>query len=271
MRLFIKFIGSTVALVAMGVGAHGQTLQEKLLRQSPKLSFNASFNYQGNFQKTTTYQNVQNTSFIFSPRYRITDTYTLVGSLGFAQGLTQENRSDLTNTRIALTRRPISVAGVADVRPTLSLILPTNQEQRERDSLRGALRLTANAFYKTIKNAILTTGLTAQLNNHRFTISARQGANVQTLLQPFVVIGYVLGPFQLSTYSAHSTAFTYRGGRRHRFLLDQSVSYIRSANLSFSLGHTNGGSVLTQDGLGSNVRLWDSRSSTFYLGALYNF
>jgi len=225
----------------MGLGAHGQTLQEKLLRQSPKLSFNASVNYEGNFQDVETYQNFQSTSFLFSPRYRVSKDYTLIGRVGFSQGLTHETRSDLTNTTVAITRTPLKLGSFADVRPTFSLVLPTNGQQRNKDSLRGSLRFTANAFYKTLKNLILTTGVTTQLNNHEFTISAERGANIQA------------------------------GYRRHRFLLDQSISYIRSAKLSFSVGHTNSGSVLTQDGLSSNVQLFDSRWSVFYLGALYNF
>jgi len=97
----------------------------------------------------------------------------------------------------------------ADVRPTFSLVLPTNGQQRNKDSLRGSLRFTANAFYKTLKNLILTTGVTTQLNNHEFTISAERGANIQASFQPFLVLGYVLGAFQLSAYSAHTTAYTY--------------------------------------------------------------
>jgi len=251
--------------------AEAQTLSEKLLRESPDLSFNIGLAYEGNTQKTSSYDNQQLGSITVSPRYKVSENYTAIGRVGFTQSYTQDNRSDMTNTSLGFTRKPIPIGTIADLRPTLSLILPTNSQQRYRDSLLGGAQFTASAFFRTHTRWILGLGTRFRQNFHEFTISSVQGANIETLMQPFLTVGISVGKFQFATQSSYTLARTYRGTVRQFFSGDQSITYIPSRELSFSLGHNNQGSLLTQDGQSSNVDLFDRRRSIFYFSAVLNY
>lgn len=267
-----RFYIALITSILCSVSVQGQTLTEKLLLESPRLSFNVGIDYNSNLQDTDTYQNRQSSTFIVSPRFRLNDTYTLVGFTGGSQSFTQETRSDMLNTAIGITRTPWAIGRIADLRPTLQLILPTNEVQRNDDSLRGAIQITGNAFIRTNTQFIVAVGTQARLNNHQYSISALNGANIQTLVTPYVTLGWQFTPkWQLVTQSAYTMARTYRGTNRNLFGLDQSLTYIPSRKLSFTVGHNNQGSMLSRDGSSSNFRLFDTRTSVFYVSALYNF
>ncbi len=253
------------------LNGQAQTLSETLLRESPKLSINLGYNYETNLQKSTTYQNSQSSAFQISPRYRLTDEYTLIAQTGFSQSLSRERRSDMINSSVGVTRNPISILDVADLRPTLSLTLPTNSMQRQDDSLRGAATLTGIAYFRTFSRWIFAVGSQARINNHQFSISAINGANLQTQVAAFGTVGYTLGKFQLVARGSQRTAWSYRGKRYGFFGLDQSITYIPNRKMAFSIGHSNQGNILARDGLRSNVALFNSRTSVVYLGALYNY
>lgn len=255
----------------LGSQGHAQTLSEQLLRQSPKLSVNMGYSFESNLQKTDTYQNSQSSALLVSPRYRLTDTYTLIATTGFSQSLTREQRSDMINTSVGVTRNPISIGGVMDLRPTFSLVAPTNAMQRQDDSLRGAARLTGIAYFRTRSAWILGFGGQAQLNNHQFSVSAINGANLQTIATGFATVGYSLGKFQLVAQGSQTNAWTYRGTKQAFFGLSQSITYIPTRKMSFSIGHTNQGNVLARDGVRSNVALFNSRTSVVFFGANYNY
>lgn len=248
-----------------------QTLSEKLLRQAPPLSINMSMDYESNLQNFDAYDSRQASSFRVSPRYRLNDTYTIVGTTGFTQAFNQENKSDMLNSSIGITRSPINIAKLIDVRPTLSVIMPTNSVQRDKDSLNGAAQLTLSSFVRTRSPLILGLGSQFRLNTHKFTVSAISGPNIQSIVTPFATLGYVLGKFQLVARGSYSAAQTYRGKNKNFFSLDESVSYILNPKTSFYVGHTNRGSTLSGDGQTSNVELFNTRSSIVYLGALYNY
>ena len=267
----MKHLILTVLVLLISQMGYAQTLTEKLLRQSPKLSYNISLDYESNLQKSDTYQNAQSTSVRISPRYRINDTYTLLGFAGFTQSLTQENRSDLNNTVIAISRKPTPIAGIMDVRPTLSVTLATNELQRNKDSLRGAIQLSTSGFFRTNSSLIAGLGARFRLNNHRYSVSAIRGANIKTMITPSAIVGWSFGKFQLVTSNAYSYGTTYRGTRRGNFSLDQSLTYIPTAKMNFSIGHNNRGSVLSRDGRSSNVDVFNSKTSVFYVSALYNY
>lgn len=267
-----KYVALFLGLLFMGSNAQAQTLQEKILLESPRFSFNANFDYSTNLQDTDTFQNRRNSVIGLSPRYRLNDTWTLLGRAGFAQSFTQENRSDLLNTSLSITRRPYKLGRYANLRPTYTLILPTNEVQRNDDSLNGALQVSGNAFINTNTNFILAFGASGRLNTHDFSISAISGANIERVISAWNTLGWQITPkWQIIGQSVYRVATTYRGSNRNQFVLAQSITYIPSRKYSISVGHDNRGSVFQKDGSGSNVNLFESTTSVFFVSALLNF
>lgn len=249
-----------------------QSITEKILREAPRLSWSASLTADSNLQNTSTYENDRGALMRLSPRYRINDQFTAIGSLGISQRFTQENRTDMTNTLLSISRNPVRIGTVGDLRATGSLILPTNEIQREKESLRGALRLGTNFFVRTNTSFILETGASATLNNHQYSVSAFNQPNIRWRATPYINTGWAPNDkWQLLMYGAYDAARTYRGTYRGFFTLDESITYIPSREWSVTLGHTNAGSITTMDGQNSNVAFFDSRTSVFYLNGTFNF
>lgn len=227
--------------------------------------------YDSNFQSADTYQNSQGMLFRVTPRYRLTDKLTVIASAGVTQRFTQEDRSDLANTTIALSRTPFRV-GPGDMRVTSSVVLPTNQIQRDKESLQGAGRLGINYFIRTNTNFIWEMGGFATLNSHRYSVSAYDQANIQWRVSPYANIGWTFkDKWQPMLYVAYDRAWTYRNTPREFFTLDESLTYIGGRVWSATIGHTNAGSIVSKDGQSSNVAFFDSRTSVVYINGTFNY
>ncbi len=228
--------------------------------------------YDSNLQKTSSYESQQGGLARLSPRYRINEKWTAISSLGVIQRITQENRTDLTNWTLALSRNPFPFAGLGDLRITTSLVLPSNQIQREKESLRGALRLATNYFVRTNTPFILEGGLFATRNIHQYKISAFDRQNLQWIVSPYSTMGWSFGDhWQLTGTGSYDATWTYRNNYQGFFNLDESLTYIKDRNMSFTIGHNNSGSVATLDGRSSNVAFFNTRSSVFYINGTFNY
>lgn len=268
----VKLTLSALALLLFSATeAFALTVAEKMLRESPRLSWNMGLTYDANLQSEETYEAQRGLLGRLSPRYRLSDAYTLIGSVGISQRLTQENRSEMTNTTLSVSRNPIRL-GIGDLRMTGSLILPTNLRQRKNESFRAAARLGANYFIRTNTPLILEAGASATLNNHRYNISAYDQANIQRRATPYITVGWGLGDhWQVTAYNAYDATWTYRDTYRGFFTLDQSITYIPNRKMSFTVGHNNAGSVVTLDGRDSNVAFFNTRTSTVYFNGTFNY
>lgn len=272
MRLALCFVVFATAQLLVPRAFAQQSITEKILRESPRLSWSVGLTADTNLQDTTTYENDRGALMRVSPRYRINEQFTAIASLGVSQRFTQENRTDLTNTTLSLSRNPVRIGSIGDLRTTGSLILPSNEIQRERESLRGSLRLGTNFFVRTNTSFILESGASVTLNNHQFSVSAFNMPNIQWRASPYINTGWAPNDkWQLLVYGAYDAAWTYRNTYRGFFTLDESITYIPSREWSVTAGHTNAGSITTLDGQSSNVAFFDSRTSVFYLNGTFNF
>ncbi len=269
---FTQNIALSLAVYLTADLSWSQSVTETVLRESPKLSMSLGLIYDSNLQQASASSNQQGIMTRLNPRYKLNDTYTSIGSLGLSQRFTQENRTDLTNMALSVSRQPLALGRTADLRPTVSLILPTNQVQRDIDTLQAALRTTVSVFARTNTPFILETGATLQLNSHQFSISRENGPNLQTRATPYLSLGWTFADkVQVLATQAYDSAWTYRGKQRTNFDFDQSVTYIGGRRWSMTVGHNNSGNLLTADGQHSNVALFDRRSSTVYLSGILNY
>lgn len=272
MRTFLRIAAAAAFSLLTNSAFAQQSISEKILRESPRLSWSASFTADSNLQDTDTYENERGALMRVSPRYRINESFTAIASLGVTQRFTQENRTDMTNATISLSRNPMRIGTLGDLRATGTLILPTNEIQRDKESLRGALRLGTNFFVRTNTSFILETGISATMNNHQYSVSAFDTPNIQWRTSPYINMGW--GPndkWQFFLYSGYDSTWTYRNTYRGFFTLDESITYIPSREWSFTAGHTNAGSITTLDGRNSNIAFYDTRTSVFYLNGTFNF
>jgi len=260
------------AVILASQTVHAQTITEKIQREAPRLSATMGVTYDSNLQESETYEHAAGVLVRGIARYRLNDDYLLSASTGLTQRMTQENRTDMINTTITLAHTPFAIGTLGDMRPLVSLVLPTNGIQRDKESLRGALRAGAAFYVKTNSNFIMETGASVTLNNHQYSRSAFDVANIQWRGSPYIIVGWSFGDhWQVTAYNGLEATRTYNGTDREFFELDQSITYIANRKWNVTLGHNNAGSVTTLDGRGSNVAFFDSRTSTVYLNGNFNF
>lgn len=266
---------SLLTLLILTLFSHrsdAQSITEKIIRQSPRLSWSAGLTYDTNFQSPTTYENQQGMLTRITPRYRINDKLTLLASAGATQRFTQENRSDLTNASISLSRNPFAIGNVGDLRVTTTIVAPTNEISRDKESLLTSYRLGANFFVRTNTNFIWEMGGFATVNNHRYSVSAFNQPNIQYRLTPYGNIGWTFKErWQLMFYTDYTRAYTYRGNERGFFTLDESLTYIGGRRWSATIGVSNGGSVVAKDGQSSNIAFFNTRTTTTYINGTFNY
>lgn len=248
-----------------------QSLSTKLEKENKRLSVVASFSVDSNTQALGNVDNSAGYEISVSPSYKTSKNYSLSTGLRLTKRYEGERRFDMANLPINFSRTAYKLSGAISLKPKLSLILPTNELDRSINNFKLAQKVSLSSVIELHPKVISTLSASGRLNQHKYTVSERAGANIETLASVAATVGYRLfGNLEISNTSSYSVARTYRNFARNKFSFSQSIDY-SLGKWSISLGHSNGGSILEQDGRSSNIALFDNRSSSFSAGASYTY
>jgi hypothetical protein len=208
--------------------------------------------------------------------YKLSSAFSLGAQLGANKDLVDEQKIQMTDTQIqASAKGPSLGAGIASSLGA-SLNLPTSTDSRERDNLRASLSLRPKVsrsldFVSMPESQIsLRLGLTAF--NHRYTTTTYGRSNAAFSTSMGVDLLFTLGAgFTLALGGAYANSWTYEQNLVQAFNSSQSLDYEISSQLSASLSHRNGGSLMRADGVTSNIDLFSARSSFVGVGVSATF
>lgn len=232
---------------------------EKPFALSASISHSQSLNnYQdGSVKKENSYK--------FVPSYKWS-SLTSVLFLSYSQDLRYPENNDIGDIALKNIFHPHDFSRIQLV-PALSFVVPQSKKSREDTNLEGAIsaRIDASIQKKLlIPGLSLGAGVSLGRSFHRYDTAVSGGSNTQYSSRQSVVAGYEYRSFSIGAEFHHINMWNYAGNMSDAFEHAEELSYALADHVSFSLGHTNAGSMLKANGIDSNFKLIDDNNSLAY-------
>lgn len=277
-KLLYLFIIMSAMLTSVGVSAQN-TLVELENTKSDEGTYSIDGNYT-TFVSSNAYlpnrpEHQSGQDHILVGRLHLPGKYLLSTALWFNQDFNNEKELQARDSLLTLTKP------VGKILPGINFImrgavtLPISEASNETNGLVTAFRL--NPLF-TLNASSLLKGLTliyrpsAIYNVHDFKTSLSGRSNHEyTTSQRLTFLYGLMDNLYLSLDNSYVRSWTYDGNTNDFYSFDQSLSTQITKRLSGFLGHSIGGNALNVNGQESDLRIFDTTRSSYYLGISYQF
>ncbi len=273
----IAFLLSLLAwLIASNVKAQstGATISTKkvdslkAVKENP-LSLSVDFSGTTDLEATESSESTRSTDLGLKANYQINKDNAL--SLSQAISYTNNGAYKVTaaNTSIGAKFKTFKINEETSLTPSSKILLPTNEENREFDSFRGAAALALSLSYKTHLGAPVTFALSEEIlkNVHEYESNAGNKANLSFRSRTAGALAFEFGQsVGLSLASTYDAGRTYQNALRTAFSVSQELSYKFTEKASTYISHSNGGDARGANGTDSQIKVADDRTSTISIG-----
>jgi hypothetical protein len=205
---------------------------------------------------------------VIAPSYKLGANYRLSLSNTLIQNFEQERETRLGNSKLTLSHVPLYLTDDTILIAAGGLRLPTNVEDRHRNTYNGSLVLEPNLITNwTVYGSPFVTVLGAYLtkNTHTYDRNAGGGANTSySTTGYFGIEKEFLPKFSILLDGDYTYARTYQNSMRTQFSIGQSITYQHDKDLSVTIGHSNAGDALKANGTDYNIAVFDGNFSVVY-------
>jgi hypothetical protein len=189
---------------------------------------------------------------------------------GVEQSFVAEKKTAVNNTVVQINRNGIPLTNSLKLKTGISATLPTNQDDREKATLRGGTGASLSLEQKTSlfkKPATLNYGLGVLKNYHEYTRNSDLGSNLSHRIRYSATANIeATKNTSLSMSGYYQTGWTYDSALRTTFSIRETLSYMLNKNTEVSISHVNSANALEANGVDSNVSLYDENNSYVELG-----
>lgn len=212
---------------------------------------------------------------LLTGRLHLPGKYMLSTSLWFNQDFNNERKLLARDSVLTLTKPLGKLGDNVNVIARAGATLPLSKASNETNGLITAFRI--NPLF-SINASGLIEGLsliyrpTFIYNIHEYETSLTGNSNQQyTINQRITVLYPLLKNLYLSLDNTYVRSWTYKGNANDFYSLDQSLSTNFTKSFSGFMGHSIGGNALNVNGQESDIRIFDTRVSSYYIGISYQF
>lgn len=210
-----------------------------------------------------------------SASYKIPRDLTLGASFAFSQNLTGEHSFEVDDGSLSLTHKAFELNEIFKIGSAMRLLIPLSEASHDRSTITAlTLAPSINADFTSLGARGLSAGYALSLTRafHRYDTMATGGSNSAFSLGHAITLDWeVFEIFSFSALFQHTTAWTYEGHIKQAFVASQEASLSPRRDLSFGIGHRNGGDVLKPNGESSNIALFNEQTSVVYATVSYTY
>lgn len=203
-----------------------------------------------------------------NPSYKVSESLKIGLRSTVRQELHFPNDSELTNTKLSLTRVPLTLTHDSSLILGGGVFIPTNEKDRKKNSFNTALTfepLMLTNFTLMGSNFVALSGLNLRKNIHTYDRNASGSANISYSAGLYGGIEKEILPnLTLTVDGEYKYARTYQNSMRTNFALSQELTYQVDKDLSFSIGHSNDGDALKASGTDYDIQVFDGNTSVVY-------
>ena len=254
------------------------TVSQEKLEETPKAwGLGTSVSLNSTVDKPDAFEHSVASSVTISPSYKLSKHFTLMGNFGVVKNLDGLLEERLQNGFVGLSFPLAKHQQIVTVGGSLRAYLPLDEDNRDFDTFRTAVQAgtNTNVDLKVIglKYVSLSYGNSLTRNVFKYKQDRRGGPNRQYVFTNSLALTYTPKEklsFSMSFANTHS--WSYSNNRlADMFSIGQSISYAVTPQLSIAVGHTNGGTTFTSNGVDPNVKLFYDYTSMVYSSLAYRF
>ena len=242
--------------------------------QSKNLKVNLGLEYSSNLRKRSSPDQDDSTALIIAPSYKISDKAAIDLRVDIIQNHDEERKTYITPTVVGFTPTKYDLSEELSFKPKVSLVLPTDETQREKESYRGSVSLRPTLEYNpsAFRKLTLANVFYFNKNFHEFEVKSNYSYNNEYSIRNRVILLYELNSkLSLELINDYVRLWTYKGNSSEQFYFGQSLGYEFIKNWSASLSHTNEGSVRGPNYNGESVEVFDEKTSYVSMGVSHVF
>ena len=176
---------------------------------------------------------------------------------------------EASNTALGSGLTIFKLSDQTSITPTLRVILPSNEEDRNKDGLKSAVavKLALTTETTTLLPISYSFSTEALKNFHKFENNADLEANLSYRLRTIAALEISLSKnLTFSLAGLYDSGRTYQEALKTGFLLAQEASYSFTDTTAAFIAHENSGDARAANGTNSNIVIADKYSSIFSIG-----
>lgn len=239
------------------------------------LSFTLDLSIDSNLRNENDPDYAASTTLGFEPAYKVTRLLTLAGQVALEQKLYANQETQVSNTTLVLSRQPVHLSDKDLLSPSLFGILPTNEKDRNENTLRGGAGFGLSflrSFSLLKRDTSLSYALSGLKNFHEYENNNLYGANLSHRVRHTLTFRHELSPkLSCEIVGRYQTGWTYQNALRTVFLISEQLSLKINETNSVYIGHINTGAALKANGVDSNIRFYDSSNSSYVAGMTVSY
>ena len=275
-------VATLVSLLCLSVQAAPLTKSkfrsELNKKKNTVFSMTASLSTLSNAYDPSSSLNYGETNVSLTPYLKLANGISMFATVGAKQVHVDERQSEVNNTSLGLSLKPVTLSKNWIWSNTLVGVLPTNYRTKQLYSFMGSSSYTTGLNQKAKILDIpfsVNYSLVAKRNFHEFSRSSFDSANIMQSGTALISLSksFLKERLRIALSGSGSLNETYQGRQSNSFSLNQSISYvvIPKNQATLSLGHSNAGDVYKPDGETSNIDFFNERSSSFFGALSYTF
>lgn len=239
-----------------------------------KISLSLTLEHSSNLNEKSNPDRDESTSLIIQPKYIFSEKSQVEARMDIVKSYDSEGSTKTTNTIIIYTPTKIDLSKELSFEPQVAVTLPTDQKFKDDESYRGSLTLRPTLLYSPsqIKGLNILNRLSLSKNFHEYEINNKYSPNVEYSLRYRLGISYAFTEkLMIELVNDYSMGRTYNSYNRDIFYFAQSIGYEFTKNWTVSISHKNEGPATGPGNSGSNIAIYDTKSSYLGLGVSHVF
>ena len=211
------------------------------------------------------------TSLLLVPSYKLSSVATISAKAILNKDNYGPRNTTLSNTTMSLSIKGFKLSDKLMTTHALLGVLPTDEQARKEDRLRGAIGIS-NGLKLDTQWAQLDYKLQLKRNFHEYTVNFEGKPNIEYTLANLLEVTIPLtDKFSFISAGIYKNGRTYKGFERTSFELNFDINYDFTPQLSLNLGTSNDGNALKANGVDSNISAYNEDTSVNRLGLSYNY
>lgn len=215
------------------------------------------------------------TTFALTPSYKLNKDFKLSMALSLTRDHERQREVIFNNTKISLAQSSKELNENWNYRMRSSITLPSNVEDREKNSYKGALSANLNIDRKIRlfkRSTTIGYSQSLQKNFHQFKQSAFGSDNTSYSTTPNVYLTQpVTKAITVSGYISFRTGWGYSNTRRSSFGIGQSILVALNDQANLALSYNNAGDALKPNGRDYNTDWFNKNTASVTASLSANF
>ncbi len=204
--------------------------------------------------------------------YKFTEDVSLKALMSYATYTKNELQNDLSDLLLSLYFWKSKMSPSTTFKPYLLSTLPVSKDSRQRQQMNigyGFGGSLSNQSGLASGNLTLASSISFQKYSHNYETALNNTLNTSYSSNQQISTGWDFKQIGFVLMLRHINSWNYADAMRESFFHLQEFSWSATNKLSFSVGHSNSGNVLSPNQEDIEVRLIDDNRSTVYLSTNY--